>query len=438
MPSALGGSRAGAPDCAAVSSLLDRPFVQRLRADERLLALCGATFLVMAGQGVVSPVTPLFAKDFGVSTTMVGLTLTVFAAARLVLNVPAGIIADRFGRRVLLIGGPIITSIGMFGSGAAGDIWTLLAWRFVAGAGSAFYMSGALVYLIDIAGPDRMSRYVATNQWALSLGVALGPGLGGLIADRYGLASPFQVVGALAIVAAVYAARRLPETRSMADTSAGADDTTAEGTTDDAPVTSRSAARTLLWSGPFLALAATTMTIFMIRAGARAVLVPLRADTALGWGPSEIGLVFTLTGAMTLFTLLPAARFADRVGRRHLILFSGVMAGLGPMLIASSTAPTVFVLGNVVMSLGTGTAGPAPSAFAADITPAHIRGLGVAIYRSAGDVGFLLGPFLLGWLSDETSIGTALVVAGALVAAAGAAFMVTQRHHPAAGPRVST
>ncbi len=415
-----------------MSSASDESFLQRLRTNERLLALCGATFLVMAGQGVVSPVTPLFAKDFGVSTTMVGLTLTVFAAARLVLNVPAGIIADRYGRRVLLVGGPIITSIGMFGSGAAGDIWTLLVWRFVAGAGSAFYMSGALVYLIDIAAPDQMSRFVATNQWALSLGVALGPGLGGVIADRYGLAAPFQVVGVLAIVAALYAVRRLPETR--AETSAPASDEEAA----EARVDRRRAARALIWSGPFLALAGTTMTIFMIRAGARAVLMPLRADSALGWGPAEIGLVFTLTGAMTLFTLMPAAWFADRVGRRHLMLFSGCAAGLGVVIVAGSATAAGFVIGNIVMALGTGTAGPAPSAFAAEITPAHIRGMGVAMYRSAGDVGFLLGPFLLGWLSDQTSIATALVVAGALVAAAGVAFMVTQRHHPAAGPRMAT
>ena len=99
----------------------------------------------MAGQGVVGPVLPLYARDFGVSATMVGLTLTVFALARLILNIPAGLIADRFGRRVLLIGGPILTSIGMFGSGFAGDIWSLLIWRFVAGAGSAFFMSGALI-----------------------------------------------------------------------------------------------------------------------------------------------------------------------------------------------------------------------------------------------------------------------------------------------------
>ncbi|MBT5850571.1 MAG: MFS transporter, partial [Acidimicrobiaceae bacterium] len=117
-------------------------FFRQLRESQELIILCGATFLVMAGQGVVSPVLPLYAKDFGVSATMVGLTLTVFALARLIVNIPAGLIADRFGRRILLVGGPVITSIGMFGSGQADDIWELLVWRFIAGGGSAFFMSG--------------------------------------------------------------------------------------------------------------------------------------------------------------------------------------------------------------------------------------------------------------------------------------------------------
>ena len=98
----------------------------RLREAEKLLVLCFATFMVMAGQGVGGPVLPLYARDFGVSTTVVGLTLTVFALARLILNVPAGLIADRFGRRILLVGGPILTSIGMFGSGFANNISSLL------------------------------------------------------------------------------------------------------------------------------------------------------------------------------------------------------------------------------------------------------------------------------------------------------------------------
>ena len=368
----------------------------------------------MAGQGVVGPVLPLYARDFGVSATMVGLTLTVFALARLILNIPAGLIADRFGRRVLLIGGPILTSIGMFGSGFAGDIWSLLIWRFVAGAGSAFFMSGALIYLIDIAPPDLRARYVATNQWALSVGVALGPGLGGLVAERWGLAAPFHLVGVIALFAAVYAVFRLPETRRSSSPELK----------DESPA--REAAR-IARSGPFLAIAFVTGTIFMTRAGTRATLVPLHADETLAWGPGELGLVFTVTGVMTLFTLWPATWATENIGRASVILFSAMTAALGTFVIGSSSTPMWFVLGNVILTLGTGTAGPAPAAFVADLFPERMRGLGVGLYRSAGDVGFVLGPPALGWLSDNASMSVAFQTAGCLVGAAGVYFVLVTR-----------
>lgn len=402
--------------------------IERLRVEEKLLVLCGATFLVMAGQGVVSPVLPLYASEFGVGTTMVGLTITTFAAARLLLNVPAGYIADRFGRRAILIGGPAITSIGMIGSGMADSIWTLLAWRFVAGAGSALYMGGAMVYLIDIARPDQLSRYVATNQWALSLGVSMGPGIGGLVAERWGLSAPFFVVGVTALLASVYSLVRLPETLGT-HPEGGAP---AQREADESPPMG---ARELLFSRPFLLLAAAAMTIFVARGGIRGTLMPLRAKEALGWGPSEIGLLFTLTGLMTLFTLMPAGRAADSIGRRSVILFSGVMAGAGALVVAGSATVAAFVIGNVVMSLGTGTAGPAPAAFVADLTPPHLRGVMVGMYRSAGDLGVIAGPVLLGLLADRVSISWSMTVAGVLVALAGIAFYIGNRDHPAAGPQ---
>lgn len=406
--------------------------IERLRIDEKLLVLCGATFIVMAGQGVVSPVLPLYAKEFGVGTTMVGLTITMFAVARLIMNVPAGIIADRFGRRAILICGPLITSVGMIGSGLADSIWTLLAWRFVAGAGSALYMGGAMVYLIDIARPDQLSRYVATNQWALSLGVSLGPGIGGVVAERWGLSTPFLVVGCMAMAAAVYSLFRLPETRpEVVDPR---EERSEEQLVSDGEAPAETL-RSLLVSKPFALLAFASMTIFVTRGGTRGTLMPLRAEEALGWGPREIGLLFTCTGLLTLFTLMPAGRAADSIGRRSVILFSGVAAGLGALVVASSATVVAFVAGNVVMSLGTGTAGPAPAAFVADITPQRLRGVMVGMYRSSGDIGVIIGPVALGFLADQASITLSMTVAAVLVAAAGIAFFVGNANHPAAGPQ---
>ena len=267
---------------------------------------------------------------------------------------------------------------------------------------------------------------MSTNQWALSVGVAVGPGIGGLVADTYGLDVPFFVVGGTAILTAIYGAIRLPETRDRAAEEAAA---AAAGEGGDPPASTWS----FVLSTRFLLIALITATIFMTRAGTRGTLVPLHADEALGWGPGEIGVVFTVTGVMTLFTLMPAAWGSDRLGRQWVIMFSGLCAGAGALLIGASSGVGLFVAGNIVMTLGTGTAGPAPAAYVADIAPPHLRGLSIALYRSAGDVGFLAAPPLLGLLSEAPSIGAAMVVSAMLVAGASVVFFAGSRGDPAAG-----
>tara|TARA_B000000441_G_scaffold53248_1_gene35451 strand:- start:343 stop:756 length:414 start_codon:yes stop_codon:yes gene_type:complete len=130
---------------------------------------------------------------------------------------------------------------------------------------------------------------------------------------------------------------------------------------------------------------------------------------------------------MTLFTLWPAAWATENISRGSVILFSGVAAGIGTFVISFSAAPLWFVIGNLIMTLGTGTAGPAPAAFVADLFPERLRGLGIGLYRSAGDVGFVVGPPALGWLSDTASMSIAFQIAGFLVAAAGVIFVLVNR-----------
>ena len=87
------------------------------------------------------------------------------------------------------------------------------------------------------------------------------------------------------------------------------------------------------------------------------------------------------------------------------------------------------------MILGTGTAGPAPAAYVADIAPPRMRGVAVALYRSAGDIGFLAAPPLLGLLAETVSIPAAMVVSAVLLSGAAVGFAVGSRHDPAAGRR---
>lgn len=385
----------------------------RIRSDERLLVICGSTVLVMAGQGVVGPVLPLFARDFGVSAAVVGLTFTAFGLARLLLNIPAGMWADRRGRRFLLVGGPIVTAVGMIGSGLAPSIWVLLGWRFVAGAGSALYMTGAQIYLIDIAGPEERGRYIATNQGALLVGVSAGPALGGVLAESFGLRAPFLVVGAAAVITAIYGWYRLPETRDRA---------TAEAAASSRKVRPGQG-RSFFRSRRFVAIGLVSTAIFSIR-GSRQILVPLYANDEFGLSTGQIGLVFAALGAVGLFLVAPAGTLADRAGRRPVIISAGYFATVG--VIAAALAPTAswFIAALLFSAVGTSFSGPAPAAFVADIAPEELRGSAMGAYRTWGDLGIVLSPPLSGALADVTSIPVAIAANGVLMACAVTWFMV--------------
>lgn len=395
-----------------------RTTIAAVRRNERLLAIGSTTVLVMAGQGVIAPVLPLYAESFGVGAATVGLTLSFFAIARLVLNVPLGVLSDRRGRRILLVGGPLVTAVGMVGSGLAPSIVVLLAWRLVAGAGSAMYMTGAQIYLADISTPANRGKVIGTNQGALLLGTAVGPAVGGIVAEAAGLEAPFYLVGVTALAAAVYGWFRLPETRPEPSHEPAGDH---DGHTPRRPWV------TLVLSKDFLSVAMVTLAIFFTRTGSRMTLMPLLAVGLLDFSVGSLGLIFTAMAVVNMVGLAPAAWLADNVGRKHAIVPSGLAVGAALVLLSAGDSKSAFLIGALALAVATSVAGPAPAAYAADVAPPDLRGLGMAMYRTAGDIGFVIGPPLLGAIADATTIRVALLVNAALVVASTTTFALVAR-----------
>ncbi len=84
--------------------------------------------------------------------------------ARLLLNLPCGLLADRFGRLPLMVAGPLVMAVGMAGSGLSESFPELLAWRFVTGAGSAMQMSGSQLFVADVSTSSNRAKMLGTNQ----------------------------------------------------------------------------------------------------------------------------------------------------------------------------------------------------------------------------------------------------------------------------------
>jgi DHA1 family multidrug resistance protein-like MFS transporter len=406
--------------------------VRSLLEHEQLLMISISTVLVMAGQGVIAPILPLFAKDFGVGAAMVGLTLSSFALARLMLNVPLGILSDRYGRRMLLVAGPIVTGLGMIGSGFSANIEELLAWRFIAGAGSAMYMTGAMIYITDISTNENRARFIGTNQGALLLGVSIGPAIGGVVGEFYGLRAPFFVVGFSTFIAAIYAFLRLPETRPAGGFAP------VEGDDESIESGDKRAWLRMIRSRDFFAVSFVTMSIFLTRSAGRQTLVPLLSVARLNMSPGVLGGIFAVMSFSNMLLITPAAYAADRFGRKASLIPGGALLTAGLLLYAGAETYTMFIVASAVLALGQGIDGPAPAAYAADIAPEESRGLAMGLYRSSGDFGFVIGPPLLGLLADKTSFGWGLAVNAAVVAAATLFFLIFARETAGARSHIAT
>lgn len=388
-------------------SYVEARVVRPLIENQTLLILCVTTIVVMMGHGIISPVLPLYAQSFGVGTAMIGLTITVFGAARLVVNLPAGFLSERYGRRFLLFGGPAVMALGSLASGFAPTFGWLIASRFVSGAGSAMYMTGALILLTDITTDENRGRLMSIYQGSLLAGVAIGPAVGGFVAQAFGLAAPFFLVAALAGLAMLWSFGRMPET-AQRQREATPPPERREGEAAPALETARQSVLSILARPGFLLVCLLTLSIFLTRTGGRLTLLPLVGENRLGMSPGALGLVFAMMAVLNLLTLAPAGTMIDKLGRKAVIVPSALLTGAALVLFAVSGEVWVFILAGVLHGFGTGIVGPAPAAYAADVAPAGMRGVTMSLYRTFGDAGFVIGPVLLGSLADLAGFGWAL------------------------------
>ncbi|MCH7488498.1 MAG: MFS transporter [Chloroflexi bacterium] len=410
----------------SLASNLRAQVIEPLRNNAALLMVCVATGVIMLGQGVIAPVLPLYAKDFGVSTTMIGASISVFGLARILFNLPAGLLSDRLGRRLLLVGGPIITAVGSFLSAFAGDIWSLLVFRFIAGIGSAAFMTAGITLVTDISTPENRGRMLSLHLGSLLIGVSIGPALGGLTAELINLRAPFILVGVLSAACAVWALRVMPETHRQAVTAGAgereAGETEVEVTTAGRPVAPVSI-RSLAGNMGLLLVSLVTFSIFFTRTGARQTVLPLAGNEDFGLSAGLLGLIFAMMALINLATIIPSGAWADRFGRKRVIVPSALLAAGALGLFAVTDSLAVFLIAAVLLALGTGISGPAPAAYAADVIPAQARGMGMGLFRTYSDIGFVVGPLLLGWIVDATGgFGWALAFNAALMAAGALAF----------------
>jgi DHA1 family tetracycline resistance protein-like MFS transporter len=166
-------------------------------------------FIDLIGFGIVIPVLPLYAKQYGATESVVGLLLGVYSGMQLIFAPVLGRLSDRMGRRPVLLASLIGTSIGFFIMGLAGALWMLFLGRIIDGI-TGGNISTAQAYIADVTPPEERSRGMGLIGAAFGLGFIFGPAIGGVM-SQISPGAPFLFAGGLAAANATALYFMLPE-----------------------------------------------------------------------------------------------------------------------------------------------------------------------------------------------------------------------------------
>jgi predicted MFS family arabinose efflux permease len=327
-----------------------------------------------------------------------GLAFGAFAVSALILRPVAGRLADTRGRRPLLVGGALISAVGMLGTAYADNLGLVVVLRLLLGVAEAAFFVASIAALADLAPPNRMGEATSYNSLGLYLGLAFGPPLAELLVRTGGFRAAWYGAATLSVIAALVAAG-IRDLRKGAPATAGR-------------------MRVIHWKAVPAALGFFASVVAM---GALFAFGSLQAD-AVGLMPVSTPLfvygIIVVTGRLLL------ARVLDRfrpllLGAVALVIISG-----GLMIMALWTTPLGMVLGAAVFALGITLSTPAFfSAIFATARPDE-RGAASGTASVFLDLAMGGGPMLLGFAAQASGIPFAFGVAAA-VAVAGAGWILT-------------
>ena len=138
--------------------------------------LITANVVVALGYGVVAPVLPQYARNFGVSISAATFVITAFALMRLVGAPPAGLLVQRLGERRVYVSGLLIVALSTGACAFAQTYWQLLLFRSLGGLGSAMFTVSSLGLMIRISPPDARGRVAGMFPSALPGRLGRRPG----------------------------------------------------------------------------------------------------------------------------------------------------------------------------------------------------------------------------------------------------------------------
>jgi MFS family permease len=360
-----------------------------------LLSLYLPAFILALGTGIALPAVPVYAKSFDVGFGVASLVIVMHLAGRALSSIPTGFIIDRFGRRVVILAGPILTALASFLMATAGSFNELLIYRFLGGWAIGMWTMGRVTMVADSGGSSR-GRQITAMFSMDNAGNLVGPVIGGFVASIWDIRMPFIVHGVLALLAIIPSfkiIRELP-TQLAGSKKRNADEPSQAGQ----PVWRQFLVFNILIL--FVSYLFVSLTRGTLAGGALNVYAVYQYDI----DAATVGGMAALVAAVGIPVTISAGHIMDRFGRKATIVpgFAALSVAMVVMaIVAWLNLPfAVFVAALVAVSLTQSYTGGSMQTLASDIAPANARGKFFGLWNLTGQGATFISPAAFGFMGD--------------------------------------
>jgi MFS family permease len=367
------------------------------------------TLVNRAGAFVLPFLAFYLTDELDLTPAFVGLVLGTFGFGSIIASLLGGVLADRLGRRPVLLVSQLSTAATLVVLGLTTAPPAVLVLCGVLGLTSNTSRPAFSAMTTDIVAPDDRVRAFSLNYWAINLGFAIAPVLGGLLA-RSGYLALFLVDAATTLVFAVLVFLRVPESHPTL----GAPRSATSGSMADV-------LRDRVFMS-FVLLSFGFAVVFMQHLST----LPVQMDDD-GLSPAQYGTIIALNGALIVLVTVPLTRWLQRYARAHVLAVSSIFVGLGFGATTWASTPTEYALTVVVWTVGEVIGASVGPAVVADLAPATLRGRYQGVFGFSFAAASLVAPLAGGATYDR--LGGPVLWTGCAVLS-----FVTGAAHLAIGP----
>ncbi len=354
-----------------------------------ILLLSGSVALMMTGYGLVMPVFARRLSEFGDGVEELGLMTMSFALAQMIGAPLMGSLADKKGRRPIILLALIAVLLQYIGYLLAPSTLFFILIRGAAGFLSAGLFPASMGVVSDLVSEDRRARWAGIVMGSYAVGMIFGPVIGGVLYDAFGYASPFILSAVVAFLALVAAFFMVPETRTP--------EIRHREMLRLRRINPQPGQKPSIWDAiprPIY-IFATLLAIDFISSFSFAFVEPQMIFyfyDVLNWTTTQFGILVGIYGIMSVVGQMGLGQLSDKWGRKPLII-----AGLIPNMLffaglAFLTDYYLMMIGAAFAGLGNALIAPAANAFYLDITAEEHRSRIIGVKGSFLSLGGVLGP----------------------------------------------